>query len=370
MSAKTNRGTIRIDPKSSPGHPWCKFRPTNGDCFGYKPYLGYEPHQCAELRHQVIQRLIALETGAILYPIYVFIKPEPHKPAKAAEGRWRLIAGVSVVDRIAHQLYQEPLSTYFCDNYFTHDTAAGWSVMMNSGLQHFNKVYPAGEEWDCADKSAWDWTVQGWVYLLLAEFVSSFYDFSPFIQNLVSNMIKSVGGIGFTRKMDLGSGFVNLDTEGVQLSGNYLTLLGNSFMQHIVHYYADVHEQAPVPLAQGDDTLQRPCSKEYWAEMLKAGLILKTVDRVTVPEFCGMTYSLNRFDPVYEDKHNFMLYNCKDEVLAATIQSYQWLYMFNDEKLAALQLWLRLLEEEERVVRKERMRSKVLGVVDCFGAHN
>lgn len=363
LSTKNPAGNYKLDPTSSPGYPWNKIAPTNGECFGYTPGLGYSPHCVLELRFQIIKKLVELEHGASLYPVYVFIKSEPHKPAKAAEGRWRLIAGVSCVDRLAHDLLLGPFLDTFNDSPFLHNTACGWQVFCENGLQHFNTFYPhrPGHTWDCADKSSWDWTVQPWLYEVFRDLLCWFCDFSPQAQRVAYNLVTSLGGLEKSRIFDIGRK-VTVRDQGIILSGSLLTLHMNSIMQLIVHAYADVTETLPFPLTMGDDTLQPNCPPEYWAEVVKAGVILKQVDRLAVPEFCGMTMDNHHFDPVYKDKHAFLLYYCQDEIFDDLLRSYVYLYMFDDRKVKAIQYLQRLRGNASAVADVSALRQRILGV--------
>jgi len=97
------RAVRRLDMTSSPGIPYMREASTNG------AWLGWNGVSCSQVRLDRlwydVQRFL---DGSFEQFIRVFIKSEPHKEAKASEGRWRLIMACALpVQIVWHMLFDE-----------------------------------------------------------------------------------------------------------------------------------------------------------------------------------------------------------------------------------------------------------------------
>ena len=329
-----------LDPNSSPGLPFMRKGSTSAQAFGWQEALGFT--DLYDLYFAVLERIDQLAEGPVMDPINLFVKHEPHKPSKVKNKAWRLISGVSVVDQLVDEILHGDFLDLVVDRPCGYNMTIGWSQYQEHGLRLINLLVRGVV--DAADKSSWDWTVQPWHFELLEMFLTWLNDdYEPVTMAVMTNHLKAMGG----PKEFRAKGRTFRTTEGgLMPSGWKLTILANSLMQIFSHYLACERcgKTYPTPLSQGDDTVQPAVDDEsYWFELGRTGCILKDKQRFRCRtdgfEFCGMIFRRKSFHPVYLDKHAFHLRNIDPSVFRETVQSYQLLYLFDDDRLAALRKW-------------------------------
>ena len=329
-----------LDPASSPGLPFMRQGSTSALAFGWEEGTGYS--DLYSLYFAVLERIDKLVEGPVMDPINLFVKHEPHKPSKVENKAWRLISGVSVVDQLVDEILHGDFLDLVIERPCGYNMTIGWSQYQEHGLRLINLLVRG--DVDAADKGSWDWTVQPWHFELLEKFLVWLNDdYDDITMKVMVNHLRALGGPKVFKAK--GRTFETTE-EGVMPSGWKLTILANSLMQIFSHYLACERcgITYPTPLSQGDDTVQPAVDDElYWYELSRTGCILKERQRFSCKrdgfEFCGMIFRRRSFHPVYLDKHAFHIRNIDPLVFRETIQSYQLLYLFDDERLAALRKW-------------------------------
>lgn len=249
--------TIKLD--SSPGVPLSMIGNTNGDVLNE---LGDYFNEIVLNR---IEALLSTDL-ADLYkmsakervdrnlvdPVRCFVKSEPHKISKIMEGRVRLIASVSLIDKVIEMLLHNTLHKLEIKNWrnIPSKPGIGFSAEMNTDTYNYvmekHKLTPMAY----ADVSGWDWSVkkymiqdcavgetllcenpsQVWKHLVMAEACKeseTIYQFSDGV--MVQN-----------------------DYTGVVNSGKYKTSRGNSWMRvYLAHLIGAEHVAAA-----GDDSVE------------------------------------------------------------------------------------------------------------------
>ncbi|APG75735.1 hypothetical protein 2 [Beihai sobemo-like virus 12] len=348
-----NRETMRMDPDSSPGLPWGG---TNGDRFGYVPCAGYDPNKLDELRMAVLIRIEELKVAPALDPIFVFIKQEMHKKSKAVEGRWRLICGVGLTDQIVARILFEPYFDFLLDHPLIYKTAIGWGLTSHGSLSYMN-FFLGGGQLQAADKSAWDWTVQPWVFEVFKEIMHKMHIGREDLWHQL--MEHHIDAICYHKVLDIVGRKLDCPP-GIMPSGWFMTIAFNSVAQLILHAYADDNNEFDWPFVMGDDTIQKPASDRYWKRMTTTGAKIK--DIVTTREFVGFVFKDRSYHPSYTVKYNCKMNNIPPEVLVETLTSYQWLYAFEPEKLKIIHRYMCEIGASSHIVTSSEMADRVLGL--------
>nr|WPR18251.1 MAG: protease polymerase P70 [Chemarfal virus 51] len=372
--SEVRNGERRIDPDSSPGNPWCKIAPTNGEVFEFDELAGYTGGNIQLLRESVIDRMLALHENPLMDDIHLFIKPEPHNAEKVEKHKWRLISGVGLTDQIVVRLLTEELVTDINEHPLVDGLAAGWSPFTEGGFTAILNTVGRGPI-QCADRSSWDWSCQEFLILMLGEVMVWLCDDMPkHFQKVLINHVIAIAG----KKTFENNGHKTTHGPGVMLSGWYWTLLGNSIMQILAQELTNVKrgEETENHLSMGDDTVGKPLSAEFLETMQNCtGMIIKEVHTYHDEfEFCGMHFQHSSrkrsigqfrkasFHPVYVGKHAHQLSHMTVEEAIELLPSYQWLYMFDAERLQAIHRWMRAVGAADRIVSPTVMQRKVIGL--------
>lgn len=258
--------------------------------------------------------------------INLFIKDEPHKLSKIAEGRLRLISGVSLIDSIIDKMLFGDLFMESLKHVGSTPGLVGWQPYFGGSRLLLDK-FPHGTV--SVDKSAWDWSVPDWMIDIFLEFILELLgDVPPYVKELVTIRFKllfedAVFSDGFLRSRQTG--------KGIMKSGCYLTLLLNTVGQVLLHLVVcRINGWCPkigMVWAFGDDTIQDdvyPLEK-YVKTVSDLGFVPK-VERAKHIEFVGFLMDSERVIPSYWRKHLFVLKYLDEQVAAETLRSYQVLY--------------------------------------------
>lgn len=274
----------------------------------------------------VEQRIRDLEDGLdAADDLKVFIKQEPHKESKLKEGRYRLISAVSVVDSMVDRMLFSPLQELAISTACLTPSAVGWTPI-KGGYRLVAARFPGRVL--CADKSAWDWTVSGWMVDASKElFKRLCLNRDDRWDNLVDRRFEMLFEKAIFRTAD-GSRFAQED-RGLMKSGCYLTILMNTVMQVLVHLIASrrLGEEPGDLLAMGDDTIQEvPRDLDgYLSQLERLGVVVKAHVRANC-EFAGFEFDMHTCVPAYENKHRYQLEHLDEEFAVDTLSAYQLLY--------------------------------------------
>lgn len=321
-----------LDPEASVGFgPMAMYGCDVKTALKYDPITGYDPERVNILRHWVKLRLEQPEEAD---PILCFIKPEPHSDKKLREGRLRIISAVGFVDTMVDRVQFGWLHRAVMNSLGKTPVLVGWNPY-KGGYRYLTARY-CGRPALAVDKSGWDWTVQGWLLVVLRDLVRSLairapekwhdWVFRRWRQLFRNAILGTRDGLR-----------VQQDGWGVMKSGCYLTLILNSVGQMLLHATASMRLGIPYdwPLfhCMGDDTLQQvvPDVEAYFAELRKLGAIVKEHKISSVLEFCGHEISGFTLKPVYRSKHAFKITQCSYDKLPELLAAFQLIYAHDPE---------------------------------------
>lgn len=281
-----------------------------------------------ELRVLVRLRCEELLRGDIADPIFTFVKPEPHKTSKIAEGRLRLISAVSLVDAMVDRVLFGWLANACLKNVGRTPCFVGWTPA-KGGWRVIPAMFRRGRNL-CLDKSAWDWTVPGWLVSMWLSLIKHLALDPP--QWWIS-MAEARFRLLFEKPLyRFQDGFeIRQSGIGVMKSGCFLTILLNSVSQVLLHVLAaiqlgfDVRKALPATL--GDDTVQdvTDFDVDAYVDVLRQfGVKIKSVDVRSDVEFAGFQYTSDKCVPAYNKKHLYKLEFAQH--LDQTLEAMQMLY--------------------------------------------
>jgi len=228
-------------------------------------------------------------------PVRCFVKAEPHKQNKLAEGRVRLIASVSLVDKLIEMLLHRPLHKKEIANWRTIPSKPGIGFTPEMNQYVYEDVKSHKDAVD-TDIQGWDWSVKSYMTKDCAEAeILLCENPSPCWKHLVRcEAIKEVE----TVYMFSDGTFVAPNYSGIVNSGKYKTSRGNSWKR----VYLSKLVGAEWCIAAGDDSVEGYV--ENAVEKYKAmGFRIKNYDRVgNTFEFCSRLYANGYSYPVNGDK--------------------------------------------------------------------
>lgn len=305
----------RLDWTSSPGYPYMRSGPTNGDLF--RVVDGIPDPARVEHFWQIVQQQILTGNAD---PIRLFVKAEPHKLAKIENGRYRLISSVSVVDQLIDHMLFGDFNQVLIDECVFIPSKAGWS-QYGGGWRMMPR-----EPWMALDKSSWDWTVHGWLVDMVLAFraqqCNNMHD--RWMQLARWRYERLFGDPVFVTSGGL---LLRQKQPGVMKSGCVNTISDNSIMQVILHLRVSYEmgvEPGPI-YTMGDDTLQAPV--ERLDDYMRAISQFSIVKEMTLEnEFAGCRFHGRRVEPLYRGKHAFNLLHLNGDYVQQIADSYVLLY--------------------------------------------
>lgn len=301
---------------------------TNAQVFGWDGWK-CDPDRLYFVREVVRSRFLLLANHQKRSDnINVFIKPEPHKLKKLREQRYRIISAVSLVDTLIDRILFGWLGRVVLDKVGRTPCMVGWSPIQG-GWVGLTALY-ADKKVLCLDKSAWDWTVQGWLVDLWLRFVKEMAVGAP---RWWLDMVDLRFELLFDKaRFEFKDGtVVEQQSKGIMKSGCFLTIILNSISQSFLHYIACDRLGWPVrkyqPLSNGDDTVQEvvPDVKAYVRELESLGAKVKGAVVRNNIEFSGFVFANRVCWPAYWQKHLFNLQYAEN--LKQVLQAYQIIYV-------------------------------------------
>lgn len=306
-------------------------------------------------RGMVKQRWDSILAGFGDYdPIKVFVKQEPHKSSKLAEGRVRIISAVSVVDTMIDRILYGDLIETLPER--RSPCKVGWAPV-RGGHRSLTAHFPGRAL--STDKTAFDWTVQPWLVDFWRKSLSDFAfeslgsishsDWEKLHQFRFSKLFGPECLFRFKDGVEEYQG-----VWGIMKSGCYLTIALNSYSQVLAHLLAKYRlGQASDQLnlwAMGDDTLQDNETEDYFRELTGCGLIVKE-HNFGVPSFAGYRVVPGGMVPEYQKKHTWIILHTPMSNLPELLHGYQVLYAYEPKMLS----WIR---SELQTIDPEKLRSE------------
>jgi hypothetical protein len=296
------------------------------------------------------------------YPIRLFIKVEPHAKKKVEAKRWRLISSFSLREQVLDHMLFDAQNDLEIENWHKLPFKAGMSLG-GGGYRLFRD----GAEWVASDKSAWDWTVPGWV--IEADFsfrclmcVNSYVEDDGYKRwkHLAQIRYRQTYGMGAESgegpilQLSDGRRFRQLQP-GLVKSGSVNTIATNSHAQVLLHEIAWRRAGLTAETdiwALGDDTVTRVPKGVSHQQILGEGGYLEHTGRLGCkikfgeisrdPDFAGHRLLETGPVPLYSSKHFFKIPFSR-EVLEDVLDSYQRLYAKDPPRLRAIRRWTQRL---------------------------
>nr|QUS52860.1 hypothetical protein 2 [Hypera postica associated sobemovirus 1] len=326
-----------INRQASPGYPYLLQYTTNEQMFCIGEDGKIPEYICKEYYDMIMERI----QDETYDPIRVFIKPEAITKKKYYQHRERLISSVSVIDQLIDHLLFDEKQNIMIGNWDKIPPKVGWTPIVGGW-----KLVPQVNV-QAADKSAWDWTMQGWIVEILLEITLRLCD-NPTNnwKNLVCRRYKQLFSDAI---FILSNGCMYKQKDkGLMKSGSVMTIMDNSLAQYVMHMriVLELGLEEGILWSMGDDTLQTRQPKEYF-EKLAQYCILKQVD--TISEFAGMRFKGMQVTPSYLSKHAYKLLHLDPELKDEVALAYYLLYhrSSNKGKIAKVLSYLREVPTKE-----------------------
>lgn len=323
----------RLDNSSSPGYPYCREKQTIGEWLGFNGFT-FDPMKVELLWIDVCE--VYRGGGDLIQR--VFIKQEPHKKAKAQEGRWRLIMAFPLNFQVFWHLlfdYQNDLEIRFATS-----IPSQQGIWFHGGAwrNHMARWKQAGYDVGL-DKSAWDWTFPKWLLDWDLQFrfrMGRGYGMSEWLRH-ASRQWELAFGKG-ARFITTGGVLLEQEVPGIMKSGSVVTISSNSHAQAMLHILVCLDEGVsvePFPACCGDDTLQR-LDQASVDGYKKYGVVVKSASEGL--EFMGHEFLSTGPAPLYMEKHFNRFLHIDEKFVADYLESMARLYV----KTPYFEVWERL----------------------------
>lgn len=243
-------------------------------------------------------------------PIRAFIKGEPHSDKKVAEGRFRIISGVSLVDNIIERVMFRNTHAVEIANWRKLPTCPGMS------LEDYDLEFIY--EWQVknraghGDVAGWDWCLPRWLMEDCTKARLLSVDSNQSYKDLVrAQFVCWVRGTFL-----VGNELWEQTRDGVQKSGSYRTSRDNSWSNYILNQVAAIeagHDEEVEVKAMGDDLLAQ-ILEGVREELERLGFRVKVMqdDGPGNFEFCSQVWS---GDPMAEPQNlGKMLYRLLSKI--------------------------------------------------------
>lgn len=316
---------------------------TIGDALGWDGFRITDRSNWESLKQQVTARLEALSRGgcgcgerncpACPDDIKFFIKLEPHKPEKIVANRYRLISCLSLVDQMVDRILFSSWKDVDAACVMQRAGKSGWAPMP-VGFYDVLECFP--DEVLATDCSAFDWTYPSWIPDMILDIkLEQTQSYSPEYSAAARARFNEVLGTNCTIRLPDGSR-LRQTKMGIMKSGWLLTISANSDAQELItllawqRAYPDLGE-CPLLWSMGDDVLMRWYpqldSQPLVSELLRAGILSKFASPRR--EFSGFEFGRDPHpwvDPLYPEKHKFLLAHTAEEDLEEVITSLGLIY--------------------------------------------
>lgn len=314
-----NRALLSLNKTSSPGIPYCKEKPTNGDWLQWDGVQA-DPFQAERLWNDVQD----VFNGTYKHRFRAFVKKEMHTAQKASEKRWRLILASSLPVQVAWQMLFSYQNDILNDRVGDTPSFQGY-IPIAGGWKRLRRLLKENKMRTCLDKSGWDVNAPGWVFKLALRLrwqlcENQDLEWLDIAERLYADayensVITLPGGETYQQEIP-----------GFMKSGLVNTISDNSFAQFFLHAGACLRLGRRVTkiIATGDDTVQEDegVDEEYLIELQRLGCIIKEV--VYGLQFMGFDHE--DFTPMYPHKHIANALHQDERYLKDTLEAYMAWY--------------------------------------------
>lgn len=321
-----------LDWKSSPGYPYNLEKPTIGE------WLGLDRSDFT-LNPVAVDRLWSdvqvVISGNYEHIFKVFVKSEPHNARKVRENRWRLIIASSLPVQVVWNMCFRYLQTMEIENAYRIPSQQG--VALNGGVWKYYRNSWVSRGFNVGlDKSAWDWTFPAWILdldLILCYRLgrgSKMDEWYRVVEWLHNDAFKS------SRLLFSDGRIFQQTVPGFMKSGLYCTISKNSRGTVMAHIFNSLYTGLPVeplPVAVGDDSLQREEQATDLSGYEKMGVVVKSVTKGL--EFVGHNFTERGPVPVYVPRHLCAFMTTEDQNLEQYLDQMARMYCHDDHMFNA-----------------------------------
>jgi hypothetical protein len=284
-----------LKPDSSPGLPFMLLSSTNKGLENWKSVV----LATAVARIWLLSRTpvdvvrglspVELVQGNFADVLRLFVKNEPHNALKTKQGRYRLIASVSVVMQLTERFFattQNKVEISLCD-VIPSKPGIGFSDSQLAPIRAaLEGLEVGGHTTVCTDLSGFDWSLDGWWFDQEAEFRVRLCKAGPLTERLIRNHMRILSNSVFA----LSDGRLYAQTHpGIMKSGSYLTSSSNSRIRVLMAYLRGAES-----IAMGDDCVEQSLGhspdqiKAYYASLgLRVKFLHDTAEKFS---FCSQTF--------------------------------------------------------------------------------
>jgi hypothetical protein len=297
--------TVKRD--SSPGLPLHALAPTKGEIV--------DKHK--ELVIQAVLARIDLLTSVDILPedpvdlvkrgfvdpVRIFVKDEPHSLNKIRQGRYRLIASVSIVDELIEKSMFTEQNSCEIDNWLTCPSKPGIGLSLDDQTDQFwDSVEPTLSDEAEGDVTAWDFSMKEWMLKFDVEARLKLAHASP--DSVFAKLMRNQTHC-FARSVFINSSgkMFKQSIPGIMKSGSYRTSSTNSRCRVGVSYMIGSERC----IAMGDDSVEQyvpDAITRYEAIGVNLKMYKQCQDSF---EFCSHLFSKGKSIPLNWDKGLYRL---------------------------------------------------------------
>lgn len=310
-----------LDLTSTPGIPYQREAGTIGSWLKADGLGGFDPVQVERLWYDVR----TLYEGNFVHTFRAFVKDEPHKIKKRAEGTWRLIMCASLSVQILWRMALKHQNDWLNSHAIDTPSAHGFRFCYG-GWRQFKSVVESKSLRYTRDLTSWDLSSPGWIWRFVRELRERFEgpdDWHRTLRVLYKDafcdaVIQFSNGI-----------IVKQTVEGLMKSGLYVTISDNTLGMVAYHFLASLKSGLPLApcIATGDDVLQASISESYLEELERLGCRVKEFEEKQ--HFMGTDFTSAPV-PLYLEKHIVGLWTKDESVRAEVLDAYGRLWCHSE----------------------------------------
>jgi len=187
--------------------------------------------------HETVKKMTAKELvqAGLTDVVRLFVKQEPHKVTKLAEGRVRLIMSCSIIDQVVERMLHSIQNDAEINNWHSIPSKPGigfTDYIQKKAVVDYILQQAKGKSFAYTDISGWDWSVKLWQLLDDAERRAMLKDCTDEERKVYRNAcLNRAFCVGFSVFCLSDGRLIEQIDKGVQLSGCYTTSSTNSFMR-------------------------------------------------------------------------------------------------------------------------------------------
>jgi hypothetical protein len=296
-----------LKPDASPGNPYSAYGSTNQevlDCKGESWLAEHVAIRCLKLMSvtsDYLEKLTAQEMVREGYcdPRRIFVKNELHSAKKVAEGRYRLIFAISVVDQCVERVFNSHLNHLEVENWTKIDSKPGMGLH-DDGLQSLQASIRSLRAPGATDVSGWDFSADYRLFYADADLRARAYGFGGHDHPWRKLAVMLMYSVVVTSTGDM----LEQVIRAILKSGSFNTSSSNSRARRLLGMSVAPRGTYTRVVAMGDDSIEEThwASREDIEQAYGTANVpikgLQLYDDCGYLEFCAYNFDLNdRFWP-------------------------------------------------------------------------